>query len=286
MSIQLENICFGTLAYGLQFRIHAKILAQDFLLWHPGTRFFVVTDHPEYFQSLPNVIAVKYKPSGIRSCYHDKRQVLKEALNHYAICIYLDADCRIVEPIPFDDLIHDQVFFTAIYGENLETKLSIEIRKGDKAGRFNGPHRRKRILSAAAAGEGVNFNQVTFINETFFVVNSQHGDAQEFLTSWDFCARYTTARLFEFGEGASIGIALEKANEKHFLLNKCPSWLFKDGFSDIKTKTESQLERFCRLVALRRAIEADDWPRENRLNRLVSTLFRAIRFYVNYLYYK
>lgn len=281
MGIQSENICFGTLAYGLQFRVHAKILAEDFLQWHPDITFVVVTDCPEYFQFLPNIIAVKYKPSGIRSCYQDKRQVVREVLKHYPICIYMDADCRIVEPINFSDLIYDNVFFVAAYGENLDKKLSKEIHSGE-SGRFNGPIRRKKILTDVAVREQVGFDQVMFMNETFFVVNGQQGDAQRFLDSWDFCAAYTTARLFEFGEGASIGIALQKIHAKHFLLNKCPGWLFKDGFSDVKTKTENELERFNRLVALRRAIETDSWPQENKLTLLLAVLLRALRFYANY----
>lgn len=283
MSIRHKSICFGTLAYGFQFRLHAKILAQDLLAWHPGVEFIVVTDHPEYFRALPNVRAIKYIPSGIRHCYHDKRQVIREAINFHSACVYLDADCRIPEPINYEELFQEGVFFTATYGENLRQKLSGEIESGVNLHRSNGPVRREKILNNIARHENINFDNITFINETFFVVNSDFGDVHGFLNTWDYCAVYTTSRFFEFGEGASIGIALEKIGAKPYLFQRCPPWLFKDGYSDTKTKTPEQVAVFQRLLALRCAIECDTWPRKSKVIKMIEVVGATLRFYFNYL---
>ena len=283
MIIRHKSVCFATLAYGIQFRLHAKILAQDLLTWHPGAEFIVVTDCPEYFHAFPNVRAIKYIPSGIRHCYHDKRQVIREAINLHNACVYLDADCRIPAPINYKELFQEGVFFTAIYGENLQQKLSGEIESGVGVHKPSGPVRRKKILSNIALHENIDFDNITFINETCFVVNSEFGDVHAFLNTWDYCAVYTTFRLFEFGEGASIGIALEKIGAKPHLFQRCPPWLFKDGYRDTKTKTAEQLVVFQRLLALRRAIECDAWPRKSKIAKMIEVVGAALRFYFKYL---
>lgn len=283
MSVRHKSICFGTLAYGFQFRLHAKILAQDLLAWHPEVEFIVLTDHPEYFCALPNVRATKYIPSGIRHCYHDKRQVIREAIKLHRGCVFLDADCRIPEPINYEELFHESVFFTAAYGENLHQKLLGEIEREGRGYKSNGPMRRKKLLKNIASHENIDFDNITFVNETFFVVDSDFGDVHGFLDAWDYCAAYTTARLFEFGEGASIGIALEKIHVKPHLFQCCPSWLFKDGYRDTKTKTSEQLVVFQRLLSLRRAIECDAWPRKSKVIKIIKVFGAALRFYFNYL---
>lgn len=283
MSIRHKSLCFATLAYGFQFRIHAKILAQDLLEWHPEVQFIVVTDHPEYFSALPNVKAIKYSPSGIRHCYHDKRQVIREAISLHSTCIYLDADCRILASVNFDELCREGVFFTAMYGENLNQKLAGEIDVGVNVHSPNGAVRRKKILHTISVHENVAFENITFINEVFFVVNSNFGDVGRFLDTWDYCAGYTTARLFEFGEGASIGIALEKMGTVPQLFQRCPPWLFKDVLKDTKTKTAEQIAVFQRLLALRRALECEAWPRKSKIIKLIGLFSAAMRFYFNYL---
>ena len=243
----------------------------------------MVTDRPEYFSTLPNVRAIKYIPSGVRHCYHDKRQVIRAAISLYETCIYLDADCRIPEPVNYDELLPDGVFFAAIYGENLQQKLVGEIDRGININRLNRPVRRQKILKNAALHKNVNFDDVTFIKEVFFAVNSNFGDVQGFLEAWDYCANYTTARLFEFGEGASIGIALEKIDAKYHLLQRCPPWLFKDDYNDFKTKTTKQKEVFQHLLTLRSALECDAWSGKSKFSKVIAVAWAALRFYSNYL---
>ncbi|WP_323813288.1 hypothetical protein [Cellvibrio sp. NN19] len=281
MSIASERICFGTLAYGLQFRVHAKLLAEDLLCWHPDIEFYVITDQPEYFRVLPNVRAIKYHPTGIRSCYHDKRQVIAAAIRHHDVCIYMDADCRIISAINFSEIMQDGIFFTAIYGENLNNKLASEIICEKNKNKLNGPMRRRKILSDIAQYKKIKFEDVIFVNEPFFVVNSNFGDVPNFLAIWDYCAAYTTARLFEFGEGASIGIALAKQKAVPCILNRNPLWLFKDVFCDVKAKPDLQLKKFQQLLALRQAISNDVWP-TSKVRKALEIMYFAIRFYLKY----
>jgi hypothetical protein len=246
-------------------------------------RIIVVTDFPEYFNALPNVRAIKYRPSGIRHCYHDKRQVIREAISLHGACIYLDADCRILAAVNYEELLQEGVFFTALYGENLHQKLLGEIASGVNVHKSNGPVSRKRILNNIALHKNIAFDNVTFINEVFFVINSNFGDVYGFLDEWDYCAGYTTARLFEFGEGASIGLALEKIGAVPHIFQRCPPWLFKDVLSDAKTKTAEQVEVFQRQLVLRRALECEAWPRKSKIIKSVGIFLAAMRFYFNYL---
>jgi hypothetical protein len=96
-----DTFCFGTLAVGSRYCHHAKILASDLQQYAPTITLVVFTDQIAAFAEYPNVMAFEHSLQSIAG-YHDKRFVIAKAISLFDACVYLDADVRILGPIPTD----------------------------------------------------------------------------------------------------------------------------------------------------------------------------------------
>ena len=95
-----QEFCFGTLALGDSYRALALELAKDIEKYSPHSSFVILTDKPHYFSNQPNVLSFYHKQRV--GCYHDKKFVIEKCLSLFNCCIYIDADMRILAPVPQD----------------------------------------------------------------------------------------------------------------------------------------------------------------------------------------
>jgi hypothetical protein len=238
-----------------------------------------LTDHPEFFADLKNVLPLKHQFGGVRACYHDKRHVIAAVLDRYDVCIFLDSDCRLIEAINFQEIIKAQSFILVPSARNLWEKLSGELNEKQRANAVNSAKRRVSLLQRVASELNVTLQEVTFVQEIFFVVNKQFGDHAKFLRYWDYAARYLTLRLFEFSEGSSIGICAAAAGCHVQDMANIPSWLFKDLFQDHRNKSQKQIDTCEKMAALRRSIESEYRVKKSDplwIPRILTRYFRVL----------
>jgi hypothetical protein len=272
-------VCLGTLALGLQYRVHAKLLAFDLLSFHPEIKLIVLTDKPIFFSDCPNVMPIKHRSTGIRFCYHDKRFVFKAAFRRFDSCLFIDADSRLLDAINFEELLSPDAFIVAPVVESLASKLEVEIHNKRPSLSFNGPSRKRYIFNRISKTMGINLSEVSFIQESIFLINKNKCNYESFLLAWDYCAAFTTARLFEFSEGSSMGLSAAYVGANVASLKKCPPWYFKDIYTDYSWKSEEQAQRSRDLILLRQAISNDHWANNGIFIRAISFIFSAVIFY-------
>lgn len=275
-----ESVCVGTLALGLQYRVHAKLLAFDLLLLHPDIMFIILTDEPDFFCDLHNVIPIKHRSTGIRFCYHDKRFVFEAAFQQFDSCLFVDADSRLVDTINFEELLSVDAFIVAPIVEPLVEKLELEVFVRKSRFNFNNPLRKRRIFEKLSKLMRVDISEVAFIQESIFLINKKKCNYGDFLSAWNYCALFTTARLFEFSEGSSIGLSAAYVGANISSLKKGPAWYFKDIYTDYKWKNDRQAYLSKNLILLRKAISNDRWPRERMIRPPISFIIAAVFFYV------
>ena len=94
-----KEFCFCTLACGENYRNLALLLAKDIKKYSPNTFFIILTDCLSDFSQQPNVLVFKYKQQSVKF-YHDKRFAIAKGLSLFDSCIFIDADMRILAPVP------------------------------------------------------------------------------------------------------------------------------------------------------------------------------------------
>jgi hypothetical protein len=182
------------MALGRNYCALALELAKDLEKHSPEISLVVLTDSPKYFQNQNNILAFKHHQVSL-GCYHDKRFVIAQALSLFNSCLFLDADMRILAPIPSN--IEWQPGITAkIVWENIpkHNKNPLEI----------------KLLSQMAQKLNINLEDVSFVHECLFTVTRDSGRELEFLKYWDKMAPYFELRGFCKGEGHTIGLAAAK----------------------------------------------------------------------------
>jgi hypothetical protein len=210
-----REICFGTLALGANYRKLACQLAKDIQKYSPNIPLVVLTDKPQSFKDLSNVLAYKHHQQSI-GCYHDKRCVLTKALEMFTTCIFIDADMRIYGPLP-DNLTWPPGISAHTIWHNItkhnknETQIALLRRMADKL--------------------TLDLTDVSFVHECLFVVSKDGGKEQEFLKIWAEISPFFELNGYYAGEGSTIGLAAKKANletRQDDRLREFP--LFKDKF--------------------------------------------------------
>lgn len=272
-----KSFGFGTLALGTQYRVFAKLLAADLLKYHPNEKLYVLTDYPSSFSDYPNVVAVHHRFGGVRSCYHDKQWVVKKVLGHCHACIFLDADCRILEKINFEEIENKKSLVVSIFSESLQEKINIEENELIHNTWLNNPKRRRLLLQKLSSKLQVGFDDVRFIQESFFCINSKYGNTQLFLDYWFLSFKYLTKHLMEFGEGASIGIATLASGGSVTSLNYIPRWFFKDLYTNNTWRTENDITTYSCLLTLRRSIEKDCKSKNIKIFEIIKYVLRYLK---------
>ncbi|GET38656.1 hypothetical protein MiSe_34150 [Microseira wollei NIES-4236] len=201
-----KNFCFATLAVGQTYRNIALLLAKDIEKYSPKTPFLVLTDNPKSFRGQTNVIAVKHRQYFY--CDNDKKFLIEKALSMFESCICIDADMRILAPIPED--LKWLPGITARSCASLVKHNQIMINKGEiprpsKVRDFDYIKKMAQKLDLNIENE-----DITFIYENLFVVTKDSGKEVEFLKLCEMISRYFDVHGVYIGVGSAMGLAAAK----------------------------------------------------------------------------
>ncbi len=271
------DIAFGTLALGKEYRILSMFLASDLLLFHPERKLYILTDAPKTFALFPNVVPIKHAFSGVRRCFHDKRFVIEKVLDKHAICVFLDADCRITAQIDFMEIIKDDTFILSVMMENLEQKIEKKIKKSNSKIVLNTPKKINQMFSKLSQEMNVQFSEINHISEGFVVFQKHVGNKDKFLKFWNYLSVHLSIRLYESGEGSSIGLSALAANCPMKQLNYIPSWLFNDEYTYFKAKSEDQEILEKQMASMRKSINFEF----NQQRNVFGLIFIILRYFKN-----
>jgi len=192
-----QDFCFCTLALGQQYRILAQELGKEIEKYSPGTYFVVLTDRPKDFTNFPNILAFKHQQKGILKCYHDRRFVLKKALELFRVAIHIDSDTKLLEPIPND--------IKWLPGITSGTYRNIIEHAQNK----RSPKRQEAIKDLAGKLD-ISLENTNHVEESLFIIARDGGKEIEFIKQWDRIGRYLEMKGIHEGDGNAIGLAASK----------------------------------------------------------------------------
>ncbi|YAF96996.1 MAG: hypothetical protein AB3A66_04795 [Nodularia sp. CChRGM 3473] len=196
MSQEQKDYCFCTLALRKKYRLLARQLASDLEKYAPGTSLLVFTDDINDFSDFPNVLAFKHHQKGILLCYHDKSIVMEIALSKFPAVIYIDADTRILAPLP--DNWEWKPGITVGHYENLIEHVS----------RYT--PERLQSLQKVAAHLNLHLENTTYVGESLFIIVRDEGRELEYLKYWRIIGRYLELKGIHAGVGNAMGLAAAK----------------------------------------------------------------------------
>lgn len=204
-----QSFCFCTLAIGKRYRDLASLLAKDIEKYSPDTCFIILTDKPDEFSNFSNIEAFKHHSTSVKF-YHDKRFVVAKALSMFNSCIFIDADMRILAPVPQNMEWLKQPGITARVC-NLMPKQHAQAIIGNVEKKF---YREYQVTKKAATKLNLDseWENITYIYEYLFAVTKHSGKEIEFLKQWEVIAPYFEINGVYQGEGNAIGLAAAKAN--------------------------------------------------------------------------
>ena len=206
MNKQEKKICFCTLALSSRYQKMAKELAKDLEKYSPETTIVIGTDNPIYFSDCDNVSAFKLSQKGIFNCYNDKRFCLEKALENFESAIFIDADTRIVQPVP-----NDLEFCPGITGTCKNLIKHLEKYRSQKI----------NIIKKLASKLEINIKDVDWIGDSLFVVTRDQGKEKEFFQMWALIASYLELKGMHSGQGRVMGLAATKIGWK---VEKTENW--------------------------------------------------------------
>lgn len=182
------------MALGKNYCALALELAKDLEKHSPEIPLVVLTDSPKYFQAQSNVLAFPHHQVSF-GCYHDKRFAIAKAISLFHSCLFLDADMRILAPIPSNIKWLPGITAKIVWKDiTKHNKNRFEI----------------KLLHQMAKKLSLKLEDVDFVHECLFVVTRDSGVELEFLKYWDKIAPYFELRGFYKGEGHTIGLAAAK----------------------------------------------------------------------------
>lgn len=201
------DVCLCTLAIHPPYRRRARLLCRD----APTIPWIVLTDEPEEFADLP-VRAIRHTPAGPmatdfltklpptgngrgRPAYHDKRFVLRAALEHFDTAIFVDADSRILSPRRLG-AFHPGITVVPESTNCIADHLS-------KWGTFRLP-----AFEELARYLKVDLRSARWCVEFLFAI-TKDGQESKFFETWAFAADFLKQRNVWTGEGGVIGLAAE-----------------------------------------------------------------------------
>lgn len=228
MNSQAAKFCFCTLAFGKNYRNLALLLAKDLEKYSPDTPFIVLTDAPREFSRQPNILAFKHQQQSVK-LYHDKRFAIAKALSLFNSCIFLDADMRILAPVP-QDMQWIQAPGISARGCEIMPKKYAKVFAGVADGKLLKQFQVTKNL-AKKLNIKLDDANVNFVYEYLFAITKDGGKEIEFLNQWDTIAAYYELNGLYDGEGNAIGIAAAKAGLP-------VRWCAMDGIKFFKDRTE------------------------------------------------
>jgi hypothetical protein len=274
MTPEKPGFCFCTIAFGHKYRALALLLAKDIEKYAPYTSFVVLTDKTQEFSEQTNVIACKHRQESVKG-YHDKRFAIARALELFNACIFLDADMRILAPVPQDMPWIRQPGIAARGCEVISKKYG-KVLEGSASARVC---REFQVSQQAAqkldlAGE---HESIPFVYEYLFSVTKDGGKELDFLQQWDRLAPYFELNGVYDAEGNAIALAAVKAGLP-------VRWCEMEGIDFFKDKTElirikngqSKMEDMAIYFEQQRMLE---YPHLSVGERVVGKLGKGVRFF-------
>lgn len=267
------KFCFCTLALGTKYRGLALLLAKDIEKYSPHTSFVVLTDHPHDFSEQSNVLAFKHRQQGVKS-YHDKRFVIEKSLSLFNSCIFIDADMRILAPIPQELTWLQLPGITARACEDMPKKYGKVL-----AGTANAKLCKEFQLTHKAAKKlnlQLDSKEVKFVYEYLFAVTKDSGREIEFLRQWGKIALYYELNGVYDAEGNAIGLAAAKAGLP-------VRWSAMEGITFFKDRTEfikiqkgqSKMEEMSVYFEQQQMLE---YPNRSFFERIVDKMVKSMKF--------
>ena len=189
-----DDYIFCTIALGARYHSLAHRMAENLAEKSPGHGLVILTDRPDSFANLGNVVVQPFKQQGVLHCYHDKRFALKTALTLANTAIMVDVDAC------FDVKIPDLVWQPGVEGLTEDLVEHVSQYTPERL-----PH-----LNAIAEKLGVDITNTIWLGEALFTVTRDRGKEHEFLDVWNQIARYLQLRGIHAGEGLAIGLAAAK----------------------------------------------------------------------------
>ncbi|MEH2123003.1 hypothetical protein [Nostoc sp.] len=222
-----QQFCFCTLALGKVYRTLAGLLAKDLKLYSPNTAFIILTDYPQDFSNSSQILAFQHQQQGVK-CYHDKRFAIVKALSLFNSCIFIDADMRILAPVPED--------MEWLLEPGISARACMDMpKKFAKALGTTNKKFTREIEVIKKAAQFLNLEpeceNVMFVHEYLFSVTKSTGKEIEFLETWAILAKYFELNGVYEVEGNAIGLAAYKAGLP-------VRWSQMSGISFFNNKTE------------------------------------------------
>jgi hypothetical protein len=196
-----RDCCFCTLALGQKYIDLCRQLAGDLAIYAPKVPLVVLSDRPDAFSELENVLAIFHEQKSVWG-YNDKLCVIDQALRLHRTCIFVDADGRIFDEVVLDDQIFEpglrayRVRNWAYNREAAEQNINSRV--------FRGGLRIMRLLNKKYhLGDD---ERIPFVVEFLFsITRSERGES--FLQKWEEIANFCERQRFFIHEGYSIGLA-------------------------------------------------------------------------------
>lgn len=185
--------CFCTLAVGQRYRTHARILASDLQHYAPQVPFVVLTDRPQDFAQFAQAKSFRHRIQSVKG-YHDKRFVLAKALALFDTCIFLDADVRILGPLP----------------ENMTWLPGLTARTGCNILKHNSSSNQRKaliVIQKTAQLLDIDLSKTCWFHEFMFVVKRQEGAELDFLQLWQPISYFFELQGLYAGEGNVMALA-------------------------------------------------------------------------------
>ena len=267
LELMSNSYCFCTLSVGRRYRKHARELAKDIQTYAPGVPFVILTDKPDEFSEFSSVLAFEHRLQSVKG-YHDKRLVLEKSLSLFESCMFMDADMRILSPVP-DDLS---------WNPGLTGRAGCALVK--HLGSMNNS-RKSQLVKKIAEKIEVDIENVKQLHEFSFMLRRQSGKEVEFFRVWK-----TLSYLFESeglysGEGYAMGLAASKVGLNFgfdrtelfdFFKDKIEKQKIKQGKSEPADKTKYFEEH-----------KTIEYPQQNLMSKAISKMADKLNFYYRLL---
>ncbi len=276
--VEKREICFATMAVGREYRALASLLLQDIAVYCPGHRTFVLTDEPSFLAPSSTTTAVSFTDRGYWFLYYGKLQAIRAAMAECDICIFLDADCRLIDRPPLEELLRLPHGAYGAYVQTVPYKVAGDHamfleRGGKERWLRNTPHRQLRVYTELGKGIGVDPEDCNFLHESCLIFVGKESSTQ-LLDAWDYLGRGASSRFLEWGEGYTLGLALRLLNLCAGQVPRAKEWIFKDL---LLSPDEGAQPRAHALLAQRKALAPSSSPsRLARVVRLLRGLYRYL----------
>ena len=211
-----QNYIFTTLAIGNFYNEKAQLLAKD--LNYFNQKILIVTDQPDNFATMSNVIIHKFECK--KFSYNYKILCFQEALKLSDAVVYIDADCRILYKTYKNTVSRFSLIIPTGFHKSMD--LGKITRTGNKYFESND-------VAGRVAGYGefalklckdleIDYEQANHYQEGIIVLCKEDGKEKVFLETWAALAEkldcYETekkSKKIGVGEGNLVGLALVKS---------------------------------------------------------------------------